>query len=153
MSEKEAIEEEKTESRAEFFKRFADSEENRRLIMDGSVIQGQINPAGKAKMKQVLDDYIAIVVESDPKMQSLFFKKKKSKDEKKQVAAWVATQKKRFMETLQVMFSLKSGTGANPIASVAKKLVAMAKMLQYLGNHDLEGILSGTGIHITIDRL
>ncbi len=146
------MEEKEVESRAEFFKRFAESEDNKRLIMDGSVVQGQINPVGKDKMKQVINDYIAIVLESDPEMQSLYFKKKKSKDEKKQVAAWIGTQKKRFLETLHVLFSLKMGT-TNPITSIAQKLVAIAKMLQYLGNHDLESLLSGTGIHITVDHL
>ena len=146
------MEEKEVESRAEFFKRFAESEDNKRLIMDGSVIQGQINPVGKEKMKQAIDDYIAIVLESDPKMQSLYFKKKKSKDEKKQVAAWIGTQKRRFLQTLQVLFALKVGAN-NPVTAIAQKLVAMAKMLQYLGNHDLESLLSGTGIHITVDRL
>ena len=140
------------ETREEFFKRFTDSDENMRLIMDGSVIQGQINPVGRDKMKEVLEDYIGTVLESNPEMQSLFFKKKKSKDEKKQVAAWIGTQKKRFMETLHVLFALKVGA-TNPVTTVAQKLVAMAKMLQYLGNHDLESLLSGTGVHITVDRL
>lgn len=146
------MEEMKEESRAEFFKRFTESEENKRLIMDGSVIQGQIDPVGKDKMKLVIKDYIATVLESDPEMQSLYFKKKKSKDEKKQIAAWIGTQKKRFLQTLQVLFALKIGS-SNPITSIAQKLVALAKMLQYLGNHDLESLLSGTGIHITVDRL
>ena len=144
--------EKEVETSAAFFKRFTESEENKKLIMDGSVVQGQINPVGRDKMKLVVRDYIATVLESNPEIQSLYFKKKKSKDEKKKVAAWINTQKRRFMQTLQVLFALKVGA-TNPVTAVAQKLVAMAKMLQYLGNHDLESLLSGTGIHLTIDRL
>ncbi len=106
----------------------------------------------KREIKEVQSMYVKQMIASDPSIQEILNKKRKDRDEDEQakLGTFIKKASNEFNALKKIIYPVNDGDSARAAKALVSKVVAVAKMLKYVGRGDIEDAFAEAGFQLAV---